>query len=710
MLQSLVAIVAFIPAAACTGYLAAWFSDLYGFRRRSIVERIFWSIPLSIAVSTISAVLLAWATSLFVVVLFFEASAVLCLATITWEWRKNRLAQTKWITGWNPFGAISLFLAFVWIAVILSSLIDFQYERQLFVNIAIFDLGARANWIDSILRNGVPPLNPIFMYMHPVAMRNYYFWYVICASVARMAHVPSRPSLIASCIWSGFALASVTGLYLKHFLAAGAQLRRQFLTAMLLLSVCGLDILVHTWTFVYAHAALFDKAGVWPEINSWYLTLLQAPHHIAGLVCCMLAFLLAWLDGKHGQRRPATTVFLIGLAFASAFGLSVYVGLAFFLLMIAWGLWQIVIERQYRSPLLLIAGGAFSGLLLAPYLWNLSHIPSGIQGGSSPFGIAIRETFPPENLLSTHLLHHLASASPNGARSLANLILLAPGLAVELGFFLAIFLLYLIPALRSGKRLDPARRTIVFIAAASILLSSLMKSSVLLYNDFGFRAALFAQFSLLLFGAEAISTWRAAQVPSDSPLGSGNIAGYAPYWLRSLTTFALIIGVLSTAYYATMFRFVAPIIEAKHRRLVHDPVIGNLSHDAYIAYLGYNRLNASIPLDAVVQFNPSSLKPYYWSVVNQAFINRQTAIVSDKPWCGAELGGDPKGCLVMAAPIGSLYETASAEQARATCRQFGIQYLVATIYDQPWNDPTGWVWKLKPVVQDDEFRAMDCRP
>jgi hypothetical protein len=51
----------------------------------------------------------------------------------------------------------------------------------------------------------------------------------------------------------------------------------------------------------------------------------------------------------------------------------------------------------------------------------------------------------------------------------------------------------------------------------------------------------------------------------------------------------------------------------------------------------------------------------FWKLVDQASIDRQTAIVSDKPWCGAELGEDPSGCLAMATAIDSLYSGSSAE-------------------------------------------------
>jgi hypothetical protein len=85
------------------------------------------------------------------------------------------------------------------------------------------------------------------------------------------------------------------------------------------------------------------------------------------------------------------------------------------------------------------------------------------------------------------------------------------------------------------------------------------------------------------------------------------------------------------------------------------------------------------------------------------------AIVADRPFCGAELGGDPGGCLALAAAIDSLFNGAGAEQARATCHQYGIQYLVARVYDPAWKDESGWVWTLKAVIQEPEFRALECQ-
>jgi hypothetical protein len=709
IIDSLLAIPAFLPATFCTGYLAAWFTNLHGFRHRSLVERVFWSLPLSLAVSTIAAVLIGKFFSLGAVIVFFLASAALFLATFFWEHRRLRNSANKWTIGLRPLSGRALLLAIVWIAAVILFLVDFQSGPRLYSSLPIFDHGARVNWIESILRTGIPPANSLYSYKHAAPMRNYYFWYVLCAVVARMAHLPVRAVLISSCVWSGFVLVALIGLYLKHVLAVGVRLREQFLLCVFLLSVTGLDICVHLWDTLYLHQPLPGMLNVWSvgPIASWFNSLLWVPHHVASMACCMLAFLLAWMDGKDGERRPVASVVLIATALASAFGISIYVAFGFFIVMLAWAVWELAIERTPRPVVLMAIGGAGAVVLLLPYLWELTHNSSGIHGGSV-FAFSLRETVPPAGLLASSFFQHLASGHSLAAQNLANLVLLGPGYFVEFGCYFAVFLIYLIPAWRGRAPFTHAYRSLLFIVAATILLISVLRSGVLDYNDFGIRAALIAQFVLLLLASQLITSWKEADIKRAEPASSTSAPGNTPQWLRSIFSFALIFGILGTCYQALMLRFTVPLVEAAHVWPVHEAGAGNLSHQAYISSIGYAQLDAAIPRRVVVQPNPTSPDPY-WALVDQLDIDHQMAIASDKPWCGAELGGDPSGCPKMAADIDSLFSRATAEQARATCRQYGIQYLVARIYDPSWTDRTGWVWTLNPVVSEDEFRAVDCR-
>jgi hypothetical protein len=693
--------------------MAAWFTDLHGFRKRSFVERVFWSVPLSLAVSTITTVLIGKFLSVAWVVVFLLAAAVLWLATIASELLQLRSSGRNLNIGWRPLGGTALLLAILWIAVAVLSLVDLESNHHLFMNLAILDQCYRVDWTGSVLRTGVPPANPLYLYQHPSVMRNYYFWYVLCAVVAKMSSLPVRAVFTASCVWAGFSLAALNGLFFKHFLAAGDRLRRQFLRSIFLFAVTGLDICVILWNIFYFHRPPPFDFEAWSQdpVLSWLDTLFWSPNHIAGLACCMFAFLLAWLAGKTtgkgiGQNRAASVV-AIALALASAFGLSIYVTFAFFLVMLVWALWQVAIERTPRPALLLAAGGAASIPLLIPYLRELTHTDSKMQGGA-PFAFAVRKTFPADSLMSSSLFHPFASAHPHAALNLARLLLLAPGYAIELGFYFAVLLIYLVPAWRGRAPLSSAQRSLLVIAAATLPFMSFLRSSVLTLNDFGFRSALLLQFPLLLLGSEALTRWDLEDLHRNASAISTSLRQTTPRWLRSIAALALVLGAIGTVSQALWFRFIIPLVEIGHMRAPKSGDTGNLSHNAWISAIGYAQLDATIARDAVVQFNPTQ-KDAYWITADLLGVDHQTVVFTNSQGCGSELGGDSSGCPTMAAAINSLFNGASAEQARTTCHELGIQYLVARIYDPAWKSKSSWVWTLDPVVSYDEFRALDCR-
>jgi hypothetical protein len=706
--DSLLAIPAFLPATLCTGYLAAWFTNFHDFRNRSVVDRLFWSVPLSVAVSTISSVLICKAFSLTAVVTFFLASAVLFLAVVGAEHLRLGRAGKKWVIGWSPLGGKAAMLCIIWIVLAVLSLIDFQSNRQLFMSLTIFDHGPRVCWTQSILRTGVPPANPLYFYKHPANMRYYYFWNVVCAGISRMAHLPVRAVYVASCVWGGFILVAIIGLYLKYFLVVGARLRKQFLLTISLLGVSGFGSMVIIWRTIYRHGGLPGAPWANDPLNNWYDSLVFVPHHLSSMVCCLLAFLLAWSENTEGSHKRIASLFFISAALASSFGLSIYVAFGFFLLMICWALWQIAFERQWRPVLLLGVGGAGALVLLVPYLWELRQGSSGMHGGAL-FGFAVRETYSVDPIQTSGIMQKLGQNHPVAALNLSRLILLLPGLATELGIFLIALIVYVVPYSRGKKALTAPQRSLVFIASTVLLISSFMRSNVLEINDFGVRSALFLQFAALLMASEIITMWKANE-GDDVVLASNSRRNFTILpWLRTVSRVVIVLGVISTIHQAIILRFTIPIANAvTHMRPVKDPVAANLPHHAYISAIGYAQLDAAIPRDAIVQYNPYSPN-VFWSQVDTVGIDHQTAIAGDKPWCGAELGGDPSGCQLMGAAIDSLFNGATADQARATCQTYKIGYLVSRIYDPAWQDKQSWVWTLKPVVSDSEFRALNCR-
>lgn len=670
-----------------------------------MVERAFWSVPLSLAISSIATVLIGKFVSLSAVVVLFEASAALWLVVLGREWVSLRRSGRKWIVGWRPLGGTGMTIIIIWIAVCILSLVDLQSNQRLFMSVPAYDHSARVNWTESILRTGIPPANPLYYSEHSAPLRYFYFWNAVCAVIGKMAHLPIRVVFIASCIWSGFALAALIGLFLKHFLVSEQLLRRRFLLAMFLLLVTGLDICVQSWNIVF-YQVLTAEFEAWSmgEITSWIDSLLWVPHHVASMVCCMFALLLAWMAGENRTSNLAATIAMIAAALASAFGMSIYVTFAFFLVMLAWAFWQIVIEHNPRSPLLLAAGGAVAAVLLLPYLSEMAHNPSKIVGGSV-FAFAIREMFSPDALLKLRPFQLLATSHPWGARNLANLVLLVPGYFFELGFYLAVFPVYLVSAWRRRKPLSPAERSFLFIILVTLLIASVMRSSVLQSNDFGWRAALLLQFPLLLLATDFLTNWGLLGNNRSKLVDCDGLPHCTPYWFRSITSLALILGIAGTSCQVLLLRLDLLMMNA-----AHNSEVMKQSHRAYFSAIGYAQLEKAIPRDAIVQYNPASRGSIWTHLADLFGINHQSAISSDQPWCGSELGGDPGNCPIMASAIDSLFMGATAEQARVTCGQFGIGYLVANVYDSAWEDRNGWVWTLKPVVSDKEFRALDCHP
>jgi hypothetical protein len=699
LIESFLAIPAFAPVTVFPGYVTAWFTNLHGFRRRTFVERLFWSVPLSIGISTISSVLISRFLSLTTAAISFSLCGVIFLGCLGWEWFCLHRTGAKWPLGFHPFGGIGIALAFAWTALSILSLIDFQRGQQLFLSLTFFDHGSRVNWADAVLRTGLPPNNPLYFFEHAANLRYYYFWLVDCAVIARITQFPMRVIVIASCIWSGFSLAALVGLYLKHFLQVGARLRKQFLVSIGLLAITGPYIVVDVWDIFILHKSP-PGIEVWPEgqITSWIDNFYFYPHHVASVVCCMLAFLLAWMAKEHRGRVQLGTAVMIGVFFASAFGLSIYVAFAFFLVMLVWGIWHLAVERGPKQVSYLAAGGVLAAVLLLPYLQELTQGSSRVHGGHV-FGYAIRETISPAGLLALPIFRNIAIAHPGSARAFAKLILMIPGYAVELGFYFVVVVALLVPRWRAGKPLNSAQRALLVLAFATFPFISFIRSEVLTINDFGIHGGMFVEFPLLLLASDFVIGWSRGKHRSAALVRDPEDI-QAPLWLTSGAKVCMFLGALSTVYIAAILRFgILALPDVRN---------GTLAHKAYISALGYAQVNTQIARNAIVQFNPTS-PDTFWTNIDLANINHQTAITSDQLWCGSELGGDLSGCPAMIAAIPPLFKHATAETARDVCRTYHIDYLVANIYDPAWNDRTSWVWSLNAAVANPEFRALDCQ-
>ena len=249
------------------------------------------------------------------------------------------------------------------------------------------------------------------------------------------------------------------------------------------------------------------------QISSWADSLLWVPHHVASLLCCLIAFLLFWMCRSAMDRRSCVAASIVAAAaFASGFGLSIYVAFGFALLMLAW-IARLLFGGPRNRALAswVAASGVVGAVFLAPYLREMIGNPSGSGTSTSiapsaMFALSIRRMIDPSFLTGLPVFAAWNSAHPVLLDQAARLILLLPGLALELGFYGAVLWFY--GRHRKRYSADGPQRTALYLAGCGLLLALFVRSSVIGNNDFGYRVAMLPQFFLLLLGVDLVASWR----------------------------------------------------------------------------------------------------------------------------------------------------------------------------------------------------------
>jgi hypothetical protein len=683
-------VLAFIPVLLAPGYCLGLATNLQGFRSRPAGERLAWGIALSFAVTPISAVIIAKYGSLAAVCWVDGLCAAVCL--IAWVRASRDRAWRGW---WLWVG-----IAAAWTLFVVLALVDVGVGDHLYLSVTVYDHALRTAFVDAVMRTGVPPANPLYWPGQPAPMRYYYFWYVVTAAAARLVGVTARQAFIASVAWAGFGLAAILALFCRHFLggdATGANIFRRrwsrIAVALALLAVTGLDLLP-VLVKVLIHAPTDADMEWWSgdQVTSWLDSVIWVPHHIAALACCLFGFLLVWLSKGLSTRQRVGYAAIAGLSFASAFGMSIWVPMAFAIVMTAWIAWAAVWERGSRARIPVALGAALIAVLaLLPYLNELLSSSADANGAARSHALrfAIRRMIDPDALLVAFpWFAALAHSHPMVAGSAARLILLLPGYFLELGFYL--LLLRLVLTRRRRLALDESERTCLFFAVAALVIATFVRSTVILSNDFGWRSILIAQFFLLLLAVR----W------------AEGAFGETRAWVRLALYVMLWIGVAGTVYQQIALRLYLPVEDRLGR-----PDESGLAERAMALRRGLDEMDRKLPRTAVIQFasqQPSDFFRY------AQMLEARRQILTALPECVTAFGGSSSPCPDIKAGNARLFggqgpgTALSPDQARAVCGKLGVDDLVVTRWDSVWNDPQGWVWTLPAAVDTGDVRVVDC--
>ncbi len=695
LLECTLALFLFLPLTFVPGYVAAYALNLAGFRAFSRAERLPWSVVLSFGTSTLPFVFVSSVLSLRAAALCFYLLAAVGLAILTLPPRLGGLPFRIQLPQ-DRATRFTLLLCAFWCIALPLQLVDIQWGHQLFASITVRDHCYRTAFIESVLRTGVPPTNPLYYTGHPALMRNYYFLYVFCAVVSQATGIAARYTLIASCAWSALGMFSAAALFCKYFLPPLAELRRTVLLSTFLFAVTGLDILVVIWLhFTPIHR--FDADMEWWDPDhypSWLDSFLYVPHHVASLVCCLAALLLLWVT-RAGSARRWTTVLVAATCFASAFGLSIYVAFAFALSVAMWAL-SLVNRRQRTLLTNMVLAAAVSGALIAPVVRQLrSETAATGTGTAFPLKLQLRQLYGLNEWYSS-----LASAwspaqsFPKIFRTLLWALLALPITGLELGLFGFCGVVILLRRRRGWFETHEGLRALIILTGASLFSTIAIRSSVTTINDYGMRTAMLPLFLLLVLTAGLLASTLRLAPPRRTRV-----------FHLTLGVF-LALGVFGTVYQAIGVRIFLPLYQAgrlrDHRTNAAFP---GMSQEVYQLRTSYAALDRIVPPNAVVQYNPASIGSYFL-YLNMLYVDHQ--VVSAEPGCGKSFGGDARACPGIEKDLAILYAGADATIAQAICHNRGIQYLLVTDQDPAWQDSMSWVWEWPVIVRQPRLAILAC--
>ncbi len=588
---------------------------------------------------------------------------------------------------------LGLMLAWILFSVFIST--DFQIGKRLYFSNNSYDMQMRVTVVDAMTRTGVPPVNPSYYPGEEVRLNFlYYYWYILASAVDTLGGplVSALHAMIASISWCGIALFATVSTYMQVRAPSENVWKKTFI-GMQLFAVSGLDCIIIILAAV-REGYLPVNGGIegWNmPIMSWLNAVTWVPHHVAAAIACIFALLI--LLHEKNERLPAKLLIsaMIGLAFASAFGLSVWV---MFVFAFFWGVWAIIslFEKKYASLGVMVLSGFFALVFISPFLVGLVS-PTGetsTTSSASPVAFYIRP--------------FMASVVfPEGTPSIilgtANFFMLPLNYLFELGFFFLMAAVWLQEFYSRNKNISPIYKAELILAAVITVVLSFLYSTLISINDLGIRGWLPLQIILIVWSVDVITMFM------------GNEKWITPrmfHVLKNPKSLGLVLGVtltlglLTTSLEAISLRTWAMLIDMNVTDFPNSISVDNhLGERTYYARLAYSYINENTPINIVLQSNPQNPmdRP------SGLYATRQMAI-SDRTIYGVPIPVYAK----YSHDIGSIFrrKTNTWDEIDAKCSQYKINILVFKDTDRVWESLPDLKTIRPPMYENPYYAVYSC--
>lgn len=682
------------------GYILSRLTNLFQFRKRTILTRAVISTLTSIVVMPVIGFLVVYSISLPALNVLIWILFSIFIGLVIFELRKKALSEFEGYLMLTRLQRTAIFVALIWLFLVIISMVDLQWGNRLYYNVTSLDFATRVTLVDAIARTGVPPVNPSYYPGHPAFITAlYYFWYILCGAVDLLGGtlVDGRMALIAGDAWCGLGLMGLIALYLKlRNNLTGELAWKTSLSGVALLTISGIDFIP---ALINMAATRLSYGFAWPtgdvehwneQITAWIGSLLWVPHHVAALIACIFAFMILFYHrNESGVLVRGASIVTAGLSLASAVGLSTWVAMVF---AVFWGISALAaLFRKSDTNLLLplIGAGALSFVFAFPFLAGILAGGTGSEG--TPLIIEVRRftpIIPFENLL------------PENVQSLLRLALLPINYLMELGFFMIAGLLW-IQEFRSGRI---HQRPIIFfemlLFTSVVVISSVFRSAIVSSNEIGWRGWLMGQFVLLIWAVDILEVYPIFDKVRKKTTEAFNTA--KARYMHTLIIFA-ILGFTTSVVDVVLLRIWPALVDQNvagfPNGLSPDTQLGKRTYAARIAY---SFVRDQLPMDLVVQPNPEG------GIDRQSGLygTRQIAISANAPF------NVPVSLLEKnvdrISEIFTVNDDRTWERIDGLCKEMFIDVLIADDLDPLWENLSLLSRQRDPLYENEYFAVFEC--
>jgi hypothetical protein len=306
--------------------------------------------------------------------LSIAASVVICLGMLSYARRDTDAAPAFTLPRWIFLGAA--LVALLPAAAILPKFVP----GGVLLSDPIFD-HSKIALIDQMVREGLPPANPIIGGVHGSGVAYYYLWHFGAAELARLTGSTGWEADAASTWFTAYAclclMCAIAAQWSHRVMAPGFVL-----VASLAASIR--PVLAGLFGEDRVEQVIMPATG----LRGWLFQMTWSPHHMASACCSVLAVMLLT---SLSQRRSLLTAVVLVLVLAAGFESSLWVGGVVFALVagVITPVLAIRTDAANRWWFVRTVFGAalLAALLCAPLLREQAHV-AALRGGGLPIALA----------------------------------------------------------------------------------------------------------------------------------------------------------------------------------------------------------------------------------------------------------------------------------------------------------------------------------